>query len=335
MRAAIVAVLGLASCVVGETIEAEPDRARTVRLVGQTIDYFTKIPIPDVTFETLGLAPERAGTSDGTAAYGLDVPIGSTFFVRTAATDLYRPTVDDIGRTETADIAVFSRADINRQHVTAGIEVAPDTTAVFVELATFDQTPLSAFARTNLEIVDPATARVIAAAPFVVGPAGDVDPALDSASGAVVRFVFLDVPSGMHVLVARCSTCTPAVAIEQPLVAAAGVTLTRVTLGGVQGPPVAAFERIYSLFQRAAGGGLGCANCHTAGNTSPAFDGAPADVRDVILSRSLVDLAEPDRSLLLAKPLFEAPANHPNASFLSTNDPAYQTIRAWIVAGAN
>jgi hypothetical protein len=334
-RGAILSIV-VSGCMVGPASSHAIDEPvdQTAQLSGHTVDYFTGAVIGDVGFETMGLAPERMAASAGDGAFAMDVPIASTFFVRTDATETHRPTVNPVIGSETTDLAVFSTADINRQHVTAGVEVVPDTTTVFVELTPLDGTMLDAFSRTNLSIVDPSSLQVIASNPFVIGPYGDVDPTLDSASGPSGRFVFLDVEPGEYALVVECQDCNPAFETEQPLISSAGVTLARVTLGTEPRPRPDAFETIYPLFARGADGGLGCANCHTAGGTTPAFDGDPSDVRDAILAASLVDVADPDRSLLLSKPLYETPANHPNATFLSTSAPDYQAIRAWIAAGA-
>ena len=325
-------------CMVGPSSVGAPDPGQvanqTVPVSGQTVDYFTGATIPELGFETSGLAPEQMGASNGDGAFTLEVPVGSRFFVRTGATATYRPTVNEVVGTDSVGLVAFSQADINRQHVTAGVEVVPDTTTVFVELATFDGTPLDAFSRSNLSIVDVNTQAVIAAEPLVVGPFGDVDPALESASGAVGRFVFLDVEPGVHALVVTCPDCTPAVETDTTLISSAGVTLSRVTLGGEQGPRPDSFAAIYPRFARGADGGLGCANCHTAGGTLPALDGDPAAVRDALVGGGLVNIAQPDLSPLLSRPLYEIPANHPNATFLSANDPDYQLIRAWIAAGA-
>jgi hypothetical protein len=325
--------LVLSACVVDVGhAPAEPDEQ--VQFAGRTIDYFTKAPVSQVRFETMGLAPEQTDASDVAAAYTLDVPVGSAFFARTDATATHRPTVTDI-QSDTADVLLVSRADVSRQHTTAGVTVVADTTAVFVELATFDGSSLVDFPRTNLSIIDPTSQRVVAGSPLVVGPLGDVDPTLQTANGPVTRFVFLNVESGVFGLRVTCPTCQPALESESTLISSAGATVLHVQFGGVQGPPPDSFATIYPLFGTGAKGGLGCANCHHAGTTAPAlFDGTPDQVRAKLLELSLVDVAAPDSSPLLTKPLYETPADHPNATFLSASDPNYQAIRAWIAAGA-
>jgi hypothetical protein len=97
---------------------------------------------------------------------------------------------------------------------------------------------------------------------------------------------------------------------------------------------------VYPLLQKGALGGLGCANCHTAGGLMPAlqFDLPAADTLAAILGRpGVVDPANPALSLLLTKPLYEQPPalqNHPNATFANDLDPNYRIILAWITGGA-
>src|SRR5262249_24404699 len=153
--------------------------------------------------------------------YTLDVPVGSAFFAHTDATTTHRPTVTDI-QSDTADVLLVSRADVSRQHTTAGITVAPDTTAVFVRLATFDGSSLVELPRTNLSIIDPMSQRVVADSPLIVGPLGDVDPTLQTASGALARFVFLNVESGVFALRVTSATCQPALETESTLISSAG-----------------------------------------------------------------------------------------------------------------
>jgi hypothetical protein len=94
---------------------------------------------------------------------------------------------------------------------------------------------------------------------------------------------------------------------------------------------------IYPMLQRAALGGQGCANCHNGTTLAGglAYDGPAADVYALIMGTAgVVDLATPANSMLLSYPLYEEPPNHPNATWLTTADPAYMKIMAWIGQGA-
>ncbi len=116
-------------------------------------------------------------------------------------------------------------------------------------------------------------------------------------------------------------------------------------------------QDIYPRLQRASAGGLGCADCHTNGGAAAIlpYDGEPGAVLAAMLAVGsgsgsgsadagvgsdgvlVIDLVNPARSLLLVKPLYEVPPipqDHPNATFLDTNDPNYQLFLLWITQGA-
>lgn len=108
--------------------------------------------------------------------------------------------------------------------------------------------------------------------------------------------------------------------------------------GGGEMPMVSFTTDVYPLLQRASAGGQGCASCHTAGGAAGGAlildDGAAIVHARLIADPELVNLPIPEASLLLTKPLYETPPNHPNATWLTTADPAYVTILGWITAGA-
>jgi hypothetical protein len=131
------------------------------------------------------------------------------------------------------------------------------------------------------------------------------------------------------------------------LIAASDMTINGATLallekiggmgdGGGIGPQ--SFEAdIYPLLQKASQGGQGCASCHTAGGPAALLimnDGAAAVHARLIADPEVVNLLVPEASLLLTKPLYESPPNHPNATWLDVNDPAYKKVHAWITQGA-
>jgi hypothetical protein len=104
---------------------------------------------------------------------------------------------------------------------------------------------------------------------------------------------------------------------------------------------------IYPRLQGAAAGGLGCGDCHTPELNAYVYTGTPSDVLATLMAGSgsgaegsntpIVDLANPKNSLLLQRPLYELPPlaqDHPNATFLDTNDPDYKLFLRWITNGA-
>jgi hypothetical protein len=112
---------------------------------------------------------------------------------------------------------------------------------------------------------------------------------------------------------------------------------------GGGGPAVPPGQRtftgdIHTRLQRASAGGLGCANCHTLGGIGAVlqFDLPVAEAHAAILARPgvIAPPATAAQSLLLTKPLYEDPPNHPNATFLTPLDPDYLVILEWIEQGA-
>ncbi len=101
--------------------------------------------------------------------------------------------------------------------------------------------------------------------------------------------------------------------------------------------------QVYPMFLPVPQGGLGCQGCHTTqGGVTPA---AGMDLHGATTAYASLDpqtyplrvnLAMPDQSLLLTKPLYEAvgPQNHPIFAFASPNDAGYQIILQWITEGA-
>jgi hypothetical protein len=101
--------------------------------------------------------------------------------------------------------------------------------------------------------------------------------------------------------------------------------------------------QIYPLFFPVAQGGYGCQGCHGARPGPPAagmdLGGGPAAAYaalDPARYPRRVNLQDPASSLLLVRPLYEAagPQDHPVFAFVSTEDPAYRLVLAWIREGA-
>ena len=96
---------------------------------------------------------------------------------------------------------------------------------------------------------------------------------------------------------------------------------------------------IYPRLQKAAAGGLGCANCHTAAGPRrvlPYDDTAGVTLANIKAIAGVINLTTPGDSLFLTNPLYEPtpPQNHPNATFLDINDPDYKLFLLWITNGA-
>jgi hypothetical protein len=186
--------------------------------------------------------------------------------------------------------------------------------------------------------------------PYFMGEV-DVDPKLlvATAYDGRSRALFLDVPPGTYTLkVTHPNNQNGINTLTVPVMLATGGATLAVTGGSggggggggdnnIMNPTFA--MHVYPRLQKAAVGGLGCANCHTANGLAGGvlqFD-LPAELvlQNMLARPGVIDLASPADSLLLTKPLYEPPPyNHPNATFIDTNDPDYKLILLWISQGA-
>jgi hypothetical protein len=120
------------------------------------------------------------------------------------------------------------------------------------------------------------------------------------------------------------------------------VTWTEIHETGIPvAPPVEDVDfdtQVYPLFLGVAQGGLGCQGCHAGADAAGGLDLYGADTAYASLDPASyperVNLAYPDESHLLRRPLYGDDLPHPIFAFTSPEDAAYQTIRQWIAEGA-
>lgn len=352
---ALVGCAGQAPATQGDdTADAGVDAAAETgqKVSGKTMDYFTAAtPVVDAAITTDGVAPAMTGTSMTGGVYAIEhVPTGSKVYF-SVASPLYRPTrnppVTVEGAAVTQDLYGLTTADINRQYATANKPVGAGKAVLVAELKRNNGTPLEGIALTDVTLVDGAgTPAAGLVGPYFFGAIGDIDLALTTATafGGRSRVALLDVPPGawslkVNYLDGQGATKTMVVPVTT---LADGATLA--IAGGMGGGGTTITNPkfttdIYPRLQKAAGGGLGCANCHTAGgpagNALKLDEGATVTLASMKAITGVIDLVAPAASLLLTKPLYEpAPYNHPNATFVDVNDPDYKLILLWIQQGA-
>jgi hypothetical protein len=340
----------------GGDVDASPDPV-LLSVSGRTLDYFTGAPLDMVQLSTEGMTPASSDSSDATSAYELAVPPGSVFFASATRTN-YRPTrsapirVTDQSLMMT-DLTVASVADTRRQYTTLNLTPTAGRAVLFGLLLRNNGTPLEGVPLADIKLVDALNAPV-GLGPYFFGASGDLVSnatlAVSTAFGGKARVGFLDVPPGTYTLKVTYTAGggggggTPTIrTYEIPVEAVADGATLAATGGGDDDmtPPPGARTftmHVYPRLQKAANGGLGCANCHTAGGTAAIlqFDLPVADAHAAIRGRLGVvnPPATAATSLLLTKPLYEDPPNHPNATFLTTLDPDYVVIMEWISQGA-
>lgn len=332
-----------------------PPAAVGQKLSGKTMDYFTaNTPMDLVTLASDGVTPPMSATSATGGLYEInDVPTGSKIFFTLTRTN-YRPTrnvpVSVEGMPVVQDLYIATVADINRQYATAGKPVTAGKAFLAAELQRNNGMPLTGIAPTDVVLLDANNAPVTVAGTYFFGTNGDIDPAATTAAAfgtpPRVRVALLDAPVGSYTLKVTYPNGQGGTSVNTTPVTfvADGATLA---LSGGAGTPGGGTTitnpkfttDIYPRLQKAAGGGLGCANCHTLGGPAGGvlrFDlGAQATLDAMKAITGVLNLTTPADSLLLTKPLYEpAPYNHPNATFVDINDPDYKLILLWIQQGA-
>ncbi len=344
----------------GATTDAPPvDLGQKVS--GKAIDYFTNLPVAAAMVTTDGITPPLSATggADGTYAV-MGVPAGSKIFLSAihANYKLTRNLVTSVlAAPVLQDLYLLAGNDIKRQYTSVGLPapVAGDLKSILViDLRMIDGQPLIGIPPTGITLVDAAAAPVTTSGIFFVGPAGDVQQT--ATLGTSTAYVFptgtpsraraaiLGVPPGTFTL---SVTYTPAggapIVMTSTVTAAADTAILAKTGGAAMGTgpvdPTFATD-IYPKLQKAANGGLGCANCHTAGGQGAVlqYDLPAATVlANMKAIANVINLATPATSLFLVRPLYEAPPlpqDHPNATFLDVNDPDYKLFLLWITNGA-
>ncbi|MEZ4401874.1 MAG: hypothetical protein R3B06_17730 [Kofleriaceae bacterium] len=334
----------------GSEIDAEPiDTAPTVTypVTGTAKDYFTGAILANATFTSAGLQAPVMAQADMAGTFTFpSVPPGSVFYL-SGGRNGYRPTrglpIAVEAAPVTADQTLVSLADARRQYSTVGLAPTAGTAVVFAELQRHNGMPLEGVPVTDIALVIGETP--VGVGPYVFGAGGDLvsTAVLDTttAFNGRARVGILDVPPGSYTL--RVTYTTPA---GQPMtdtttveVVAEGASLARSGATGMDpGMGARTFTAdVYPRLQTAANGGLACANCHTTGGAAGVlpFDLPVQMTYDLIRARpGVVDTLAPMMSLLLTKPLYEDPPNHPNATFLDTSDPDYLVLLQWITQGA-
>ena len=329
-----------------------PDVGLTVS--GKAKDYFSGVALQNTTVATDGIDPPLSTTSATDGAYALDIATGSKLFFL-ATRPNYRATrsaaisVLDVALNQ--DVFVMSSADVGRQYTTLGKTPAAGTAFMAADLVKPNGTPIVGIPLANVTLLDAALQPVPGVlGPYFFGALGDLDPALTVAAAQGTpprsRVAFLDVPPGTFTLSVTFPGGAGNVVINTLFTTAPNGANIVVTGNGGAGtmtppPPDPSFTTdIYPRLQKAANGGVGCANCHTASGPAAVlkYDETP----DIVLASmkaipGVIVLVTPASSTLLKKPLYELPPavqDHPNATFLDINDPDYKLILLWITKGA-
>lgn len=328
-----------------------PPIALGKKVSGKVMDYFGAVPLSDTMIATDGIDPPKNTTTNIDGNWELlDVPVGSKVFLATTRLN-YRPTrnvavaVDEMDVVQ--DVYALSVADVNRNYTSRlGALPIAGNAFVAVELQRNNGTPLEGVALADVVLHDALDQPVLNLNATFMG-AVDVDPLIlvSTAVNGRSRVALFNVPPGAYTLKVPVINGQGGTDIlTTPIVAVAdGATLGKLGGMGMGGMPNVTDPKftvdIYPRLQRAALGGTGCANCHTALGTAALLifdDGATAvQARLTIGINGRIDTTTPANSMLLTKPLYELtpPQNHPNATYLDVNDLDYKLIMLWIQNG--
>lgn len=329
-----------------------------LNVTGMVMDYFTGDALAAASINTEGLNPALTATSETTGAYSLaDVPPGSTFYASAVYGDNYyltrnEPIVVVDQSVPDSNLYVLSMADVQRQYATVNMAMTTGTAPMSIaDLRKNNGDPMIGIPAAGVTLLD-ALQQPVGDGPYFFAQTGDIaTTALEPASadyGKGARVAFLNVPPGDYTLAVNyldgqgnpqvMQSPVHAVADGISLILSGGQGVGGGGGGGGPSPTALSFRNdIYPVLQKASLGGIACANCHTAGGLGAVlpFDGTADDVYAAIMARpGVVDLQVPVNSMLLSKPLYEDPPNHPNATFLTTDDPYYVLILTWIGQGA-
>lgn len=205
---------------------------RILTLTGQVNDYFTATALGGVVLSWSTTATPV--TSSGTGAYQINNLMATNILFITGTLANYRPTRNEpvvLGTTSaTADLAVVSLADANRQYAGLGVTPTAATALVFVSLRDAAGLPHTGIPLADIFLAD-TLQDPVGTGPFVFGTAGDlVSPATLNTTTAFngrARIGFLNVPAGTYTLRVAYTDGTPQVKTAIVVTVADGVTLIR------------------------------------------------------------------------------------------------------------
>jgi len=318
---------------------------------GKTLDYFVAAtPLMSATVTTDGIASMKMALSGIDGSYVLEaIPTGSKLFLSVSRPN-YRPTRNHVVAVEDADVTqdlfVLSIADVNRQYATDGKPVTAGRAFFAADLVDGTGQPLVGVPKANIVLTDMNDQPVPGViGPYFFGAQGDINPALEAseANAGKSRVAFLDAPAGTFKVTLTYPDGQGGNATSTAQLTAAPDGAVLASLGGAIAGAAAAdptfAANVYPRLQKAANGGVGCANCHTANGAGAILvldAGAQTTLANLLARPGVIDAVTPANSLLLTKPLYEPtpPQNHPNATFLDINDADYKLILKWITNGA-
>ncbi|MEJ7598081.1 MAG: hypothetical protein WKG01_09255 [Kofleriaceae bacterium] len=317
-------VLGGSRTVTGEVVSFESDDA----IAGAA------------SISTSGLDPAPIVTAQGSSFTIDGIPENSTFQILGAVTPTHRATFQTVSvvASDVSDVRVRLLSESYLATLASGFGVTPSAAKGILLARLVDG---AGAAKAGV----PGSNLVVAGAngPFFLDAEmmPQTGATATSASGWVV---FFELPVGV---VELGQAAAPTVVLEMAAspVAAGSVTLAtiKVTDGAPVLPTNVSFsQQIVPIFALPPTG-RGCVACHSGGGPGKDLGGlnlgggVNLSYTELLEERPnvRVNLAMPERSLLMTMPSRESPPDrHPNTTFTSSTDPDYLKILVWIREGA-
>jgi hypothetical protein len=310
---------------------------------GQVVDFASGAAIAGTaSVTTRGLDPSPVVTIDG-AAFVMDpIPANSVFHVLSAAPPTHRATYAAVTVVD-ASLEAISVPALSETYIASlatGFNVSPTAARGLLLARAIDAAgqPRAGISATAFTV--PPGAR----GPFFLDaqlmPAANATAT--SASGWVV---FFEIEPGLVGLTAVANApVTMEMALSPVAPASATIADVKVTDGANVLPTNVSFaQQVRPIFQR-----RGCETCHSGSGPGRDLANLTLDGGNALIYRELVeeegllatgnnrvDLAMPEKSLILSMPSAEDPPDrHPNVTFTGPNDPDYQLLLVWIREGA-
>ncbi|HTR52285.1 MAG TPA: hypothetical protein VMJ10_16335 [Kofleriaceae bacterium] len=324
---------------------------------GKTLDYNafylgTSDALSATSISTDGIAPVVNDASGSDASYSIDVPVGSSLYFMTSRAN-YR-TTRNVPVTVAAMPVMQDQLVVSEDYITSQYNLlTPPKTPVggtgylAALLEKPDGTALTGVTLASVVLQTTATppTTVTVTGPYFVGSNNEIDQNLTVSTAETVgtmttaQVAMMDIPPGTYTLsVTYTNGMGQSVTNTTTVIIAADAATLAVSKGQnaltITTPSFA--TDIYPKLQSAGNGGLGCANCHTAGGPGEVlkYDDPEATVYANIMAANVVNTTTPASSLILVNPLYPPSNGHPNASFLDVTDPNYELFLAWITQGA-
>ena len=323
-----------------ETPEAIP-----VSVTGQVVDFESQMPLESATVSVGGIIPAPSVEVTGPEFTIRGVPPFSSFHLLVGSPPSHVSTYNAATVVEDEDVqaapqyalraeyAAALSASFGVQNASGGVLLAR---AVDANGDAVEGIPAGAFSLTGTNSLS---------GPFFLDAARSPNPALQqtSASGYAV---FFELDPGV-VTIAAASGSSYTMQGEASPVAANVITLAEVTVETgekeAEAPVNVQFARdVVPIFEA-----RGCIVCHSGNGIGRDLGNLTLTASANLIFKELtqelspnarttrVNTAMPEASLVLTMPSLESPADrHPNVTFAGPSDPDYQTILAWIQAGA-